>query len=62
MPQLTALSLFAPAEFVLTVASEANEICEKDSKKTMLPDHVVNALKVRPLVALSEFSRSAGGS
>ncbi|GAA5833358.1 hypothetical protein JCM9279_001502 [Rhodotorula babjevae] len=32
-------------EFVLTVASEANEICEKDSKKTMLPDHVVNALK-----------------
>lgn len=35
-----------PAEFVLTVASEANEICEKDSKKTMLPDHVVNALKV----------------
>ncbi|GAA6052893.1 hypothetical protein JCM3770_004396 [Rhodotorula araucariae] len=32
-------------EFVLTVASEANEICEKDSKKTMLPDHVLGALK-----------------
>ncbi|GAA5820544.1 hypothetical protein JCM11251_003040 [Rhodosporidiobolus azoricus] len=32
-------------EFVLTVSSEANEICEKESKKTMNPDHVVSALK-----------------
>jgi hypothetical protein len=35
------------AEFVLAVSSEANEICEKESKKTMNPDHVVSALKVR---------------
>ncbi|GJN90821.1 hypothetical protein Rhopal_003835-T1 [Rhodotorula paludigena] len=32
-------------EFVLAISSEANEICEKDSKKTMLPDHIVSALK-----------------
>jgi hypothetical protein len=32
---------------VLTIASEANEICEKDSKKTMMPEHIVAALKVR---------------
>ncbi|GAA5872100.1 hypothetical protein JCM3774_002274, partial [Rhodotorula dairenensis] len=32
-------------EFLLTVASEANEICEKDSKKTMSPEHIVSALK-----------------
>ncbi|GEM09933.1 TATA binding protein-associated phosphoprotein [Rhodotorula toruloides] len=29
------------AEFLLAVSSEANEICEKDSKKTMLPDHAL---------------------
>lgn len=34
-------------EFLLAVSSEANEICEKDSKKTMLPDHILSALKVR---------------
>ncbi|PRQ74594.1 Histone-fold-containing protein [Rhodotorula toruloides] len=32
-------------EFLLAVSSEANEICEKDSKKTMLPDHILSALK-----------------
>ena len=32
-------------EFLLTVSSEANEICEKDSKKTMSPEHIVSALK-----------------
>ncbi|GAA5865694.1 hypothetical protein JCM5296_007532 [Sporobolomyces johnsonii] len=32
-------------EFVLAVSSEANEICEKDSKKTMLPEHIVASLK-----------------
>ncbi|BGP55684.1 negative cofactor 2 transcription regulator complex subunit ncb2 [Rhodotorula sphaerocarpa] len=34
-----------PLKFLLTVASEANEICEKDSKKTMSPEHIVSALK-----------------
>ncbi|GAA5925847.1 uncharacterized protein JCM15063_005140 [Sporobolomyces koalae] len=32
-------------EFVLAVSSEANEICDKESKKTMLPDHILAALK-----------------
>ncbi|GAA5887813.1 hypothetical protein JCM6882_000759 [Rhodosporidiobolus microsporus] len=32
-------------EFVLAISSEANEICEKESKKTMNPEHVVAALK-----------------
>ncbi|GAA5862698.1 hypothetical protein JCM8547_003516 [Rhodosporidiobolus lusitaniae] len=32
-------------EFVLTVSSEANEICDKESKKTMNPDHILAALK-----------------
>lgn len=35
-----------PSEFVLTIASEANEICDKDSKKTMVPEHILAALKV----------------
>jgi hypothetical protein len=29
------------------VSSEANEICEKNAKKTILPEHVLAALKVR---------------
>jgi hypothetical protein len=33
-------------EFILLVSGEANEICEKSSKKTILPEHVVAALKV----------------
>ncbi|SGY93683.1 BQ5605_C037g11603 [Microbotryum silenes-dioicae] len=32
-------------EFVLSIASEANEICEKDSKKTLAPDHIIKALE-----------------
>ncbi|KAI5481901.1 histone-fold-containing protein [Pseudohyphozyma bogoriensis] len=32
-------------EFVLAISSEANEICEKDAKKTMLPEHILEALK-----------------
>ncbi|KAL7006500.1 negative cofactor 2 transcription regulator complex subunit ncb2 [Cystobasidiomycetes sp. EMM_F5] len=32
-------------EFILLVSGEANEICEKDSKKTILPEHIVSALK-----------------
>ena len=40
------VSLQRRAEFVLAIASEANEICEKDSKKTMVPEHILAALKV----------------
>lgn len=31
-------------EFVQLLSSEANEICEKDSKKTITPEHVLRAL------------------
>ncbi|WFC96631.1 negative cofactor 2 transcription regulator complex subunit ncb2 [Malassezia brasiliensis] len=31
-------------EFIHLVSSEANEACEKDSKKTIAPEHVVKAL------------------
>lgn len=34
---------------MLAIASEAHEICEKDLKKTMLPEHILAALKVRPI-------------
>ncbi|VDC06890.1 unnamed protein product [Peniophora sp. CBMAI 1063] len=31
-------------EFIHLVSSEANEICEKDSKKTIAPEHIISAL------------------
>ncbi|KAJ1970467.1 negative cofactor 2 transcription regulator complex subunit ncb2 [Dimargaris xerosporica] len=34
-------------EFIHLIASEANEICEKEAKKTIAAEHVINALKVR---------------
>jgi len=33
-------------EFIHLIASEANEICEKDTKKTIAGEHVVSALEV----------------
>jgi len=33
-------------EFIHLIASEANEICEKDTKKTIAGEHVVSALQV----------------
>jgi len=32
-------------EFIHLIASEANEICEKDQRKTITPEHVLAALK-----------------
>jgi len=32
-------------EFIHLISSEANEICEKESKKTIAPDHIISALK-----------------
>ncbi|PWN53952.1 histone-fold-containing protein [Violaceomyces palustris] len=31
-------------EFIHLLSSEANDVCEKDSKKTIAPEHVVKAL------------------
>jgi len=33
-------------EFIHLISSESNDICEKESKKTISPEHVVSALKV----------------
>lgn len=35
------------AEFIHLISSEANEICEKESKKTIAPEHIISALKVQ---------------
>jgi len=32
-------------EFIHLISSEANEICEKESKKTIAPEHIISALK-----------------
>ena len=45
------------AEFVHLVSSEANEICNKENKKTIAPDHVLKALTVR--TRLPSFVRVA---
>lgn len=42
-------------EFIHLISSEANEICEQDSKKTIAPEHIIGALKVRPSVSLSPY-------
>ena len=34
-------------EFIHLISSEANEICEQESKKTIAPEHIIGALKVR---------------
>ena len=34
------------AEFIHLVSSEANEICNRQMKKTILPEHVFQALQV----------------
>lgn len=33
-------------EFIHLISSEANEICEQESKKTIAPEHIITALKV----------------
>ncbi|KAA8495349.1 Negative cofactor 2 complex subunit beta [Porphyridium purpureum] len=32
-------------EFVQMISSQANEICEKDSRKTITPEHILRALR-----------------
>ncbi|KIK65487.1 hypothetical protein GYMLUDRAFT_38960 [Collybiopsis luxurians FD-317 M1] len=32
-------------EFIHLISSEANDICEKESKKTIAPEHIISALK-----------------
>lgn len=41
------MAIFSPfvLEFIHLIASESNEICEKSNKKTISPEHVLEALK-----------------
>ncbi|KAL1744385.1 histone-fold-containing protein [Schizophyllum fasciatum] len=32
-------------EFIHLLSAEANDVCEKESKKTIAPEHIINALK-----------------
>ncbi|TEB35436.1 histone-fold-containing protein [Coprinellus micaceus] len=32
-------------EFIHLIASEANDVCEEESKKTIAPEHIISALK-----------------
>ncbi|KAF5363326.1 hypothetical protein D9756_000858 [Leucocoprinus leucothites] len=41
-------------EFIHLISSEANEICEQESKKTIAPEHIISALKVRVYHLLSD--------
>ncbi len=34
-------------EFVQLISSEANDICEKESRKTIGADHIIRALEVK---------------
>lgn len=43
-------------EFIHLISSEANEICEQESKKTIAPEHIIGALKVRFADSWSEFA------
>lgn len=43
-------------EFIHLISSEANEICEQESKKTIAPEHIIGALRVRFANIESEFT------
>jgi hypothetical protein len=48
-----------PAEFVNLLSSEANELCEKGKKKTVGPEHVLEAMEARtPALALLRLALS----
>jgi histone H3/H4 len=39
------MTLTMSPEFIHLIASEANEICEKETKKTIAGEHVISALQ-----------------
>ena len=47
-PSPNLLSVCHDSEFIHLISSEANEICDQESKKTIAPEHIISALKVRP--------------
>jgi len=45
-------------EFIHLIASEANEICEKEAKKTIAAEHVITALQVRNYFVVQNLPRT----
>ncbi|TFY72502.1 hypothetical protein EVG20_g507 [Dentipellis fragilis] len=43
LPKATVAKMIA--EFIHLISSEANEICEQESKKTIAPEHIIGALQ-----------------
>ncbi|KAJ3485040.1 hypothetical protein NLI96_g5239 [Meripilus lineatus] len=43
LPKATVAKMIT--EFIHLISSEANEICEQESKKTIAPEHIISALK-----------------
>jgi len=41
---VTARFLSKLAEYVRLISSQANEVCTKENKKTILPEHVIRSL------------------
>lgn len=35
-----------PTEFIKMISMQSNEICEKDKKKTIAPEHAIQAISV----------------
>jgi len=49
LPRTYFLFLYIISEFIHLIASESNEICNKQTKKTISPEHVISALDVSNL-------------
>lgn len=58
----SSLSFIFTTEFIHLLASEANDVCEKENRKTIGAEHILSALQVRHearqvKVQLSNFHR-----
>lgn len=38
--------MFVLAEFINLISSESNEVCNREEKRTIAPEHVLKALEV----------------
>lgn len=47
--ELHSLYFAVLAEFINLVSSESNEVCSKEEKRTIAPEHVLKALEVYEL-------------
>jgi hypothetical protein len=56
------LTSYSAVEFIHLLSSEANEICEKESKKTIAPEHIISALQVLLSLEIACSSPDRGGN